>query len=88
VTGSSMASLAPETCLDQSSFATLIRDPIRQAIAETFIGAVCPKVSMAPVLAITGMVAGTAIVSPSTPLGRFLNRSSPGRIPSPVSQGG
>src|ERR1035438_6498345 len=29
----------PETCLDHSDFATLIRDPIRQAIAETFIGA-------------------------------------------------
>lgn len=72
----------PETCLDQSDFAILIRDPIRQAIAETFIGAACPQVSMAPVLAITSMVAGTQIVSPSTPLGRFLNRSSPGRISS------
>jgi hypothetical protein len=49
----------PETCLDHSDFATLIRDPIRQAIAETIIGAACPQVSMAPVLAITGMVAGT-----------------------------
>jgi len=35
-----MASLAPETCLDRSAFATLIRDPIRQVVAETFIRAV------------------------------------------------
>ena len=35
-----MASLAPGTCLDHSAFATLIRDPIRQAAAETFIRAV------------------------------------------------
>jgi hypothetical protein len=35
-----MASLAPENCLDHSAFATLIRDPILQALAETFIRAV------------------------------------------------
>jgi hypothetical protein len=46
---------------------------------------------MAPVLAITGMVAGTAIAGPSTPLARFVNRSLPGRTSSrcranPVTQ--
>src|SRR3954465_6831806 len=46
-------------------------------MAEVSIGALCPITSMAPVLAITGMVA-----SPSTPLGRLVNRSSPGRTAS------
>jgi hypothetical protein len=47
------------------------------------LGASCPINSMAPVLAITGMVA--AVVhqdSSSTPLERFLNLSQPGRAKS------
>ena len=39
-TAYSMASQAPETCLDRSAFATLIRDSTRQVVAETFIRAV------------------------------------------------
>ena len=79
-----MASLAPETCLEHPTFATLIRDPIRQAIAETFIGAVCPKVSMAPVLAITGMVAGTANGAFFDPVGEIPKPfvAGPNSIPS------
>jgi hypothetical protein len=53
------ASLAPETCLEFPVFAILIQDSVRQAKAETFTGASCPITSMAPVLAITGMVART-----------------------------
>src|ERR1700756_3944000 len=79
-----MASLAPETCLEHPTFATLIRDPIRQAVAETFIGAVCPKVSMAPVLAITGMVAGTANGASFDPVGEIPKPfvTGPNSIPS------
>ena len=79
-----MASLAPETCLEHPTFATLIRDPIRQAVAETFIGAVCPRVSMAPVLAITGMVAGTANRASFDPVGEiskpFVTGPNPSRV--------
>src|ERR1700746_1107171 len=42
-------------------------------------GASCPTVSMAPVLAITSLVARTSLYGPLTPLESFLNRSSPGR---------
>jgi hypothetical protein len=53
----------------------LIADPVRQAKADF------PQhESMAPVLAIAGMVAKTVDVDgPLTPLERFLNLSSPGR---------
>jgi hypothetical protein len=40
-------------------------------MAETFIGAMCPRVSMAPVLAITGMVAGTAHRESFDPVGEI-----------------
>jgi len=74
----------PETCLEDIPFATLIRDPIRQAVAETFIGAVCPKASMAPVLAIPGMVAGTANCESFDPVGEISKPfvTGPNPIPS------
>ena len=51
--------LVPETCPEFSIFAILIRDSIRQAKADIRHGASCPTISMAPVLAITSLVAGT-----------------------------
>src|SRR6266478_1638016 len=79
------ASLVPETCPEFSAFAILIRDSIRQAKADIRHGASCPTVSMAPVLAITSLVARTLLCGPLTPLESFLNRSSPGRTGSSFS---
>jgi hypothetical protein len=36
-------------------------------------GASCPTISMAPVLAITGLVARTSMERPCDPVGEFLN---------------
>jgi hypothetical protein len=73
-----------KTCLEDIPFATLIRDPIRQAVAETFMGAVCPKASMAPVVAIPGMVAGTANCESFDPVGEISKPfvTGPNPIPS------
>jgi hypothetical protein len=58
----------------------LIADPVRQAKADLSLVLRRPIKSMAPVLAIAGMVARTVDVDgPLTPLERFLNLSSPGR---------
>jgi hypothetical protein len=62
-------------------FAIVVSDEARQAIAEPKIGAECPINSVAPVFAITGMVADgcprpTVVL---TPLERLLNLSQPGR---------
>ena len=64
--------------------ATLIEGFDSASYGRTSIGALCPITSMAPVLAITGMVARTR--RPLTPLGRLVNRSSPGRTASRFSE--
>src|SRR5271155_3629154 len=51
------ASLVPETCLEFLSLPMCLRDSIRQAKADMRHGASCPTISMAPVLAITCLVA-------------------------------
>src|SRR6266852_7226982 len=55
------ASLVPETCLESPSLPVCFLDSIRQAKAEIRHGASCPTISMAPVLAITSLVARTAL---------------------------
>jgi hypothetical protein len=55
------ASLVPETCLEPLSLPVCCLDSIRQAKADIRHGASCPTVSMAPVLAITSVVARTAL---------------------------
>ena len=51
------ASLVPETCLEFPPLPMCFRDSIRQAKADMGHGAWCPTISMAPVLAITCLVA-------------------------------
>jgi hypothetical protein len=55
------ASLVPETCLEPLSLPVCLLDSIRQAKADIRHGASCPTISMAPVLAITSLVARTAL---------------------------
>src|SRR6266852_9823658 len=55
------ASLVPETCLESPSLPVCFLDSIRQAKAKIRHGASCPTISMAPVLAITSLVARTAL---------------------------
>jgi hypothetical protein len=56
---------------------------IRQAMAETSNGALCPITSLAPVLAITGMVAGTLNSESFDPVGEIRKPfvTGPNRIP-------
>jgi hypothetical protein len=51
------ASLVPETCLELPSSPEWSGDSIRQAKADMRHGASCPTISMAPVLAISSLVA-------------------------------
>jgi hypothetical protein len=53
-----------------------------QAKADIRNGALCPTISMAPVLAITSLVGRTCGNGSLTPLESFLNHSSPGRTES------
>ena len=53
-------SLGPRNLLQATGSATLIEGFDSASYGRTSIGALCPITSMAPVLAITGMVAGTA----------------------------
>jgi hypothetical protein len=79
-------SLVPETCLEFPCLAMCslaiwfgkLR-PLKQH------GASCPTISVAPVLAITSMVAMTSWLRFFDPLESFLNRSSPGRAESSFS---
>jgi len=71
-----MASQAPNL-LRGLRFCDSGRDSIRQAIAATFIGAICPKTSMAPVQAITDMVAGTAHRESFDPVGEIRTAYKP-----------
>jgi hypothetical protein len=57
LTGPSARSLAPETCVEVELFASLVEDSVRRAKADFPLVLLCPVKSMAPVLAIAGMVA-------------------------------
>jgi len=50
-------SRVPETCLEVRVFANLIKDSVGRAKADFPLVPLCPVKSMAPVLAIAGMVA-------------------------------
>jgi hypothetical protein len=50
-------SLVPETCRCTAMFASLVEDSVRRAKADFPLVPLCPVKSMAPVLAIAGMVA-------------------------------
>ena len=50
-------SLVPETCRCAVVFAILVEDSVRRAKADFPLVPLCPVKSMAPVLAIAGMVA-------------------------------
>jgi hypothetical protein len=50
-------SLVPETCHCTVLFANLVEDSVRRAKADFPLVPLCPVKSMAPVLAIAGMVA-------------------------------
>jgi hypothetical protein len=49
----------------------VIQDSVRQAKADTSTGASCPITSMAPVLAITSLVARTWMYGPFDPVGEI-----------------
>jgi hypothetical protein len=53
----SAQSLVPETCHYTAEFASLVEDAVRRAKADFPLVPLCPVKSMAPVLAIAGMVA-------------------------------
>jgi hypothetical protein len=57
LTTPSAQSLVPETCLEVRVFASLVGDSVRRAKADFPLVPLCPVKSMAPVLAIAGMVA-------------------------------
>ena len=62
------------------SFGKVSQGSSSAAKADTPLALLCPINTMAPVLAIAGMVANAVRPTASlTPLGRFLNLSSPGR---------
>jgi hypothetical protein len=74
----------PETCVEAPAFASLVRDSVRRAKADIPLVLLCPVKSMAPVLAIAGMVArAVGMTGPLTPLGRFSKPfvTGPNRIP-------
>jgi hypothetical protein len=65
-------SLVPETCRGAAVLERLGEDSVRRAKADFPLVPLCPVKSMAPVLAIAGMVArGSRYDGPLTPLGRF-----------------
>src|SRR5215469_1063438 len=77
-------SLVPETCRCTALFASLVKDSVWRAKADFPLVPLCPVKSMAPVLAIAGMVArGSRYDVPLTPLGRFSKPfvTGPNRIP-------
>jgi hypothetical protein len=57
LTTPSAQSLVPETCLEVRGFVSLVEDSVRRAKADFPLVPLCPVKSMAPVLAIAGMVA-------------------------------
>src|SRR5258708_4055198 len=59
-----------------------MQDSIRQAKAANRHGASCPTISMAPVLAITSLVARTLLYRPFDPVGEFFKPfvTGPNRI--------
>src|SRR5579864_5146564 len=77
-------SLVPETCRCTAVFACLVKDSVRRAKADFPLVPLCPVKSMAPVLAIAGMVARAQSITtvPLAPLGRFSNPfvTGPNRI--------
>src|SRR3989454_3160463 len=76
---SSTPSLAPETCLELSAFAILIQDSIRQAKAENSLVLRARPQAWPRYWRSLAWWQGPRCNGPLTPLGRFLNRSSPGR---------
>src|SRR4029453_6447399 len=73
-------SRATETWRIIVRFATVGGDWVRQAEADCTMALSCPNSSMAPVLAVAGMVADHhRFDDDSTPLESFINLSSPGR---------
>src|SRR5256712_11021090 len=79
---SSMPSLAPETCLELSAYANLIQDSIRQAKAENPLVLRARPQAWPRYWRSLAWWQGPRCNGPLTPLGRFLNRSSPGRTES------
>ena len=62
----------PETCRRAAVFATLVEDSVRRAKADFPLVPLCPVKSMAPVLAIAGMVARAVdIRRPFDPVGEI-----------------
>jgi hypothetical protein len=65
-------SLVPETCRCTAMFANLVEDSVRRAKADFPLVPLCPVKSMAPVLAIAGMVARAVdIRRPFDPVGEI-----------------
>lgn len=65
-------SRVPETCRRTAVFANLIEDSVRRAKADFPLVPLCPVKSMAPVLAIAGMVArAVEYDSPFDPVGEI-----------------
>jgi len=62
--GVGTTSLGPRNFVHAFGFATLIEGFDSASYGRTSIGALCPITSMAPVLAITGMVARTDVLRP------------------------
>src|SRR3989442_518074 len=77
-----MPSLAPETCLELSAYANLIQDSIRQAKAENPLVLRARPQAWPRYWRSLAWWQGPRCNGPLTPLGRFLNRSSPGRTES------
>src|SRR6266852_4073943 len=80
-----MLSLAPETCLELSAYANLIQDSIRQAKAENPLVLRARPQAWPRYWRSLAWWQGPRCNGPLTPLGRFLNRSSPGRTRSQFS---
>jgi hypothetical protein len=59
----SAQSLVAETCLCAVLFASLVEDSVRRAKADFPLVPLCPVKSMAPVLAIAGMVARVVVMT-------------------------
>ena len=81
------ASLAAETCLEFPILANLIQDSIRQAKAETSLVLRARSQAWLRYWRSLAWWQGPRCNGPSTPLGRFLNRSSPGRTGSNFHRG-
>ena len=64
-------SLVPETCRGAALSVRLGEDSVRRAKADFPLVPLCPVKSMAPVLAIAGMVEGQSIQRPFDPVGEI-----------------